>query len=184
MPSVYYKPTFTGQYCNFNFLHPYSVKKEIIHWNKFMSWSRQKMISIKKKNLQGNNYPVSTTRGDRRVEDNNNNLLQTYLQDLYEVHMKRIKGSAVHTSGQCSKAFQPFWDNPPEPKLRWKKKTTNNCMHFIPCSCGREYKGKTSHPLKIRVEVQQNVIVWEESLKSGMSYMERKGCSSTPVELN
>lgn len=26
-PSVYYKPTFTGQYWNFNFIHPYSVKK-------------------------------------------------------------------------------------------------------------------------------------------------------------
>lgn len=95
--------------------------------------------------------------------------------------MKRIKGSAVHTSGQCSKAFQRFWDIPPEPKFCWKK-TTNNCMHFIPRRSGREYKGKTSHPLKVRVEVHQNVIVQEESLKSGMTYMETKGCSSTPVE--
>ena len=30
--SVYRKPTFTGQYLNFNFHHPYTVKKGIVHY--------------------------------------------------------------------------------------------------------------------------------------------------------
>ena len=29
--SVYCKPTFTGQYLNFNFHHPHTVKKGIVH---------------------------------------------------------------------------------------------------------------------------------------------------------
>ena len=29
--SVYCKPTFTGQYHNVNFYHPYTVKKGIVH---------------------------------------------------------------------------------------------------------------------------------------------------------
>ena len=62
--SVYHKPTFTGQYLNFNSHHPYTIKKGIIrclqHWAKTISSDtdayKEEMISLRH-NLHCNNYP-------------------------------------------------------------------------------------------------------------------------------
>ena len=62
--SVYRKPTFTGQYLNFNSHHPYTVKKGIVrclqHWAKTISSDtdayQEEMISLRH-NFYCNNYP-------------------------------------------------------------------------------------------------------------------------------
>ena len=62
MSSVYCKPTFTGQYLNFNSHHPYTVKKEIVCWlqhrAKIISSNtdayQEEMISLRH-NLRHNN---------------------------------------------------------------------------------------------------------------------------------
>ena len=67
--SVYRKPTFTGQYLNFNSHHPYTVKKRIVrclqHWAKIICSDtdeyQEQMISLRH-NLHRNNYPERITR--------------------------------------------------------------------------------------------------------------------------
>ena len=83
--SVYRKPTFTGQYLNFNSHHPYTVKKGIVRYlhqqAKTISSDtdayQEEMISLRH-NLHCNNYPeriTSTPRNlDWRMEDNTRKL--------------------------------------------------------------------------------------------------------------
>ena len=66
--AVYRKPTFTGQYLNFNSHHPYTVKKEIIHCLQHRAKTissdtdvyKEEMISLRY-NLHRNNYPDRIT---------------------------------------------------------------------------------------------------------------------------
>ena len=44
-----------------------------------------------------------------------------------------------------------------------------NCVNFIPCSCGKIYKGETGHPLKVRREEHLKAAVRGEIKKSGMA---------------
>ena len=83
--SVYRKPTFTGQYLNFNSHHPYTVKKGIVrclqHRSNTISSDndayQEKMISFRH-NLHLNNYTECITSAprklDRRMEDNTRKL--------------------------------------------------------------------------------------------------------------
>ena len=103
--SVYRKPTFTGQYLNFNSHHPYTVKKGIVrclqHQAKIISSDtdayQEEMISLRH-NLHCNNYPermTSTPRNlDRRMEDN--------IQKLTTVCLPYVKGLAERIQKICS----------------------------------------------------------------------------------
>ena len=78
---VYRKPTFTGQYVNFNSHYPYTVKKGIVrclqHRVKTISSDtdayQEEMISLRH-NLHHNNYPEHKTSAPRnldwKIEDN------------------------------------------------------------------------------------------------------------------
>ena len=103
--SVYRKPTFTGQYLNFNSHHPYTVKEGIIrclqHQAKTISSDtdayQEEMISLRH-NLHRNNYPesiISAPRNlDRRIEDNT--------LKLTTVCLPYVKGLAQRIKKICS----------------------------------------------------------------------------------
>ena len=44
-----------------------------------------------------------------------------------------------------------------------------NCVYFIPCSCGKIYKGETCRPLKERLEKHRKEVVRSEIENSGMA---------------
>lgn len=50
-----------------------------------------------------------------------------------------------------------------------KDNITKNCVYSTPCSCVVDYKGKTSHLLKVRVGEPQKVLVNGAILKLGMA---------------
>ena len=84
---VYLKPTFAGQYLNFNSHHPYTVKKRIICClEKTISGdtdaNQEEMISLRY-NLHRNNNPECITSAprnlDRTIEDNTRKLTTVYL---------------------------------------------------------------------------------------------------------
>ena len=160
--SVYRKPTFTGQYLNFNSHHPYTVKKGIVrclqHQAKISSDTdayQEEMISLRH-NLHRNNYPESITSAprnlDRRVEDNTRKLTTVclpYVKGLAE-RIKKICSPydirTVFTSGSTLRRYL-FHVKPPT-----EFNMTKNCVYSIPCSCGKIYKGETSRPLKVSLE--------------------------------
>ena len=85
---VYRKPTFTGQYLNFNSLHPYTVKKIIVrclqHRAKTISSDtgvyQEEMISLRH-NLHRNNYQERITSAPRNsdwMEDNTRKLTTVF----------------------------------------------------------------------------------------------------------
>ena len=88
--SVYRKPTFTGQYLNFNSHHPHTVKKGIVrclkHQAKTISIDtdayQEEIISLSH-NLHRNNYSERITTAprnlDRRIKDNAHKLTTVYL---------------------------------------------------------------------------------------------------------
>ena len=102
---MYRKPTFTGQYLNFNSHHPYTVKKGIVrclqHRAKTISSDtdayQEEMISLRH-NLHRNNYPESITSAprnlDRRMEDNT--------RKLTTVCLPYVKGLAERIKKICS----------------------------------------------------------------------------------
>ena len=47
---------------------------------------------------------------------------------------------------------------------------TKNCVYFIPCSCGKVYKGETCCPLNVRLEEHQKAVVQGEIEKLHMIY--------------
>ena len=93
--SVYRKPTFTGQYLNFNSHHPYTVKKGIVgclqHRAKTTSSDtdayQEEMISLRH-NLHRKNYPEHITSAprnlDRRMEDDTRKLTTVCLPYVYD----------------------------------------------------------------------------------------------------
>ena len=103
--SVYRKPTFTGQYLNFNSHHRYSVKKGIVrclqHRAKTISSDcdayQEEMISLRH-NLHHNNYLERITLAprnlDRRMEDNT--------RKLTTVCLPYVKGLAERIQKICS----------------------------------------------------------------------------------
>ena len=173
--SVYRKPTFTGQYLNFNSHHPYTVKKGIVrclqHRAKTISSDtdayQEEMISLRH-NLHRNNYPESITSAPRnldwRVEDNTRKLTTVclpYVKGLAE-RIKKICSTydirTVFTSGSTLQRYL-FRVKPPT-----EFNMTKNC-----CSFGKIYKGETGRPLKVRLEEHRKAIVRWEIEKSGMA---------------
>ena len=178
--SVYRKPTFTGQYLNYNSHHPYTVKKGIVrclqHRAKTISCDtdayQEEMISLRH-NLHRNNYPESIILAPRnldwRMEDN--------IRKLTTVCLPYVKGLAeriqkicspydirtVFTSGSTLRRYI-FRVKPPT-----EFNMIKNCVYSIPCSYGKIYKGETGRPLKVRLEEHQKAIVRGEIEKSGMA---------------
>ena len=68
----------------------------------------------------------------------------------------------VFTSGSTLRRYL-FWVKPPT-----EFNMTKNYVYSILCSCVKIYKGETGHPLKVRLEEHQKVVVWGEIEKSGM----------------
>ena len=175
--SVYRKPTFTGQYLNFNSHHPYMVKKGIVcclqHQAKTISSDTdEEMISLRH-NLHRKNYPERITSAprnlDRRMEDNTQKLTIVcllYVKGLAERIQKICSPyeiSTVFTS--CSTLRRYFFRVKPLMEFNM----TKNCVYSIPCSCGKIYKGETGRPLKARQEEHWKAVVRGEIEKSGMT---------------
>ena len=102
---VYRKPTLTGQYLNFNFHHPYRVKKVIVHCLQHQAKTisnntdayQEEMISLRY-NLYHNNHPERITLAprnlDKRIEDNT--------RKLTTVCLPYVKGLAERIQKICS----------------------------------------------------------------------------------
>ena len=164
--SVYRKPTFTGQYLNFNSHHPYTVKKRIVcclqHRAKTISSDtdayQEEMISLRH-NLHHNNYPESITSAprnlDRRVEDNTRKLTTVclpYVKGLAKRIQKICSPYDIRTVFTSSLTLQRYLFQVKPPT---EFNMTKNCVYSIPCNCGKIYKGETGRPLKVRLEEHQ-----------------------------
>ena len=72
------------------------------------------------------------------------------------------------TSGSTLQRYL-FWVKPPT-----EFNMTKNCVYYIPCSCGKIYKGETTkiykgRPLKVRLEEHRKAVVRDEIQKSGLA---------------
>ena len=178
---MYRKPTFTGQYLNFNSHHPYTVKKEIVHCLQDRAKTissdtdayQEEMISLRL-NLCCNNYPgrirAAPRNLDRRIEDNTRKLTTVCLP-----YVKRIAESiqkicspcdirTVFTSVSTLRRYV-FRVKPPT-----EFSMTKNCVYSIACSCGKIYKGETGHPLKVKLEEHRKAVVRGEIERSGVAH--------------
>ena len=178
--SVYRKPTFYGQYLNFNSHHPYTVKKEIVRCLQNRAKTicsdtdayQEEMISLRH-NHHRNNYPERITSVPRnldwRIEDNTRKLTTVclpYVKGLAERIQKICSPydiRTVFTSGSTLGRYL-FWFKPPT-----EFNMIKNCVYSIPCSCGKIYKGETGRPLKVRLEEHRKAVVRGEIEKSGMA---------------
>ena len=178
--SVYHKPTFTGQYLNFNSHHPYTVKKRIVrcleHQGKTISSNtdayQEEMISLRH-NLHCNNYPERITSAsrnlDRRIEDNT--------PKLTTVCLPYVKGLAERIQKICSPydiwtvftSGSTLWRYLFQVKLPTEFNITKNWVYSTPCICGKIYKGETGRPLKVRLEEHRKAVVRGEIEKLGMA---------------
>ena len=168
--SMYCKPTFTGQYLNFNSHYPYKVKKEIVHCLQHRAKAissdidpyQEEIISLRH-NLYRNNYPECITLAprnlDRRIKDNTRKLTTVYLS-LVKGLSKRIEKicspydiRTIFTSGSTLRRY--LFQVKPLTEFNMIK----NCVYTIPCSCGKIYKGKPGHPLKVRLEEHRKAVV-------------------------
>ena len=178
--SVYCKPTFTRQYLNFNSHHLYNVKKGIVcclqHQAKAISSDmdayQEEMISLRH-NLHCNNYPEHITSAPRNLDRGK----EDYTWKLNTVCLPYVKGlvkriqricspydiRTIFTSGSTLQRYL-FHVKPPT-----EFNIIKNCVDSIPCSCGKVYKGKTCHPLNIRLEEHQKAVLQGEIEKSDMA---------------
>ena len=161
--SVHRKPTFTGQYPNFNFHHPYTVKKGIVHGLQLRAKTissdtdayQEEMFNLRH-NLHRNNYPERITSAprnlDRRIEENTRKLTTVclpYVKGLAE-RIQTICSPydirTVFTSGSTLRRY--LYRVKPQTEFNMIK----NSVYSIPCCCGKIYKGETGRPLKVRWE--------------------------------
>ena len=164
--SVYLKPTFTGQYLNFNSHHPYTVKKGIVrclqHRAKTISSDTdayQEMISLRH-NLHRNNYPEHITSDPRNLERN----IEENTRKLTTVCLPYVKGLAERILKICSPYDTRTVFTSGSTLRRYIKPPTEfnmikNCVYSIPCSCGKIYKGETGRTLKVRLEEHRKAVV-------------------------
>ena len=130
------------------------------------------MISLRH-NLHHNNnlgYIISAPRNlDRRIEDNTRKLATVclpYVKGLAE-RLQKICSPydirTIFTSGSTLWRYL-FWVKPPT-----EFNVIKNSVYFIPCNCGKIYKGKTGRSLKVRLEEHRKTVVWGEIKKLGMA---------------
>ena len=177
---MYRKPTFTGQYLNFNSHHPYPVKKGIVHCLQHQAKTissdtdtyQEERISLRH-NLHRNNYPERITSAprnlDRRIEDNTQKLTTVclpYVRGLAERTQKICSLydiRTVFTSGSTLRGYL----------FRFKPSTEfnmiKNCVYSIPWSSGKIYKGETGRLLKVRLEEHWKAVVRSDIEKSCMA---------------
>ena len=146
--SLYGKPTFTGQYLNFNSHHPYTVKKGIVRSRKHrakavssdMDLYQEEMISLRH-NFRRNIYPERKTSAPRnlvrRREDDTRKLTTVcllYIKDLAERIQRICSPYDIRTIFTSDSTLQRYL-------FRIKQPTEfimiKNCACFIPCSCGK-----------------------------------------------
>ena len=121
------------------------------------------MISLRH-NLHCNNYPEHITLAPRnldwRIEDNTQKHTPEclpYVKGLAEKIQKICSPydiRTVFTSGSTLRRYL-FWVKPPT-----EFNLIKNRVFSIPCSCGKIYKGETGHPLKVRLEEHQKIVVF------------------------
>ena len=169
---MYRKPTFTGQYLNFNSHQPIYGKERNSPLQKPLVAI---LMHIKKKwlvlrdNLHRNNYSERITSApinlDWRMEENT--------RKLTTVCLPYVKGLAGRIQKICSpydiRALFASGSTLRRYLLRVKPPTEFNCVYSIPCSCGKIYKGEKCRPLKVRLEEHRKAVVRGEIEKSGMA---------------
>ena len=99
---------------------------------------------------------------DRRIENDNRKLTKVclpYVKGLAE-RTQKIYSSydirRIFTNG--STLWRYLFCVKPPTELNLAK----NCVYSIPCSCGKVYKGKICHPLKVKLEEHRKAIVQGE----------------------
>ena len=131
----------------------------------------QEDMSSLRHNLHRNNnqeWITSAPRNlDRRIEDDTRKLTIVclpYVKGLAE-RMRRIYSPydirTIFTNDST------FWRHLPCAKPPTEFNMTKNCVYSIPCSCSKVHKGKTYHPLEIRLEEHRKAVVWGEIEKAG-----------------
>ena len=179
--SVYHKPTFTGQYLNFDSHHPYSVKHGIARCLQHRAQTissdshtyHQEMTRLRN-TLRRNNYPDSilSTRKMNRVSE------ESETQKPPTVCLPYIRGVSERIQKICApynirtvfKSESTLRRHLVRVKPPTEKNQTKNCIYSIPCSCSKVYKGKTCRPLKVRVEEHRKAVTRGETDKSGIAY--------------
>ena len=178
--SVYHKPTFTGQYLNFNSYHPYMVKKGIVcclqHQATTISSDtdayEEEMISLRH-NLHRNNYLECITTVprnlDRRIEDNTQKFTTVCLPSFKGLAERIQKISSPYDIRTVFTSGSTLWRYLFQVKPPMEFNMTKNCVYSIPCSCDKTYKDETGHPLKVRLEEHPKAVVRGGIEKSGMA---------------
>lgn len=179
--SVYRKPTFTGQYLNFDSHHPYSVKHGIVRCLQHRAQTissdshtyHQEMTRLKN-TLRRNNYPDSilSTKGNNRVREENDSqkpptVCLPYMRGVSEKIQKVCAPYNIRTVFKSESTLRRHLVRVKPPI---EKNQTKNCIYSIPCSCGKVYKGETCRPLKVRVDEHRRAVTRGETEKSGIAY--------------
>ena len=177
---MYRKPTFIGQYLNFNSHHPYTVKKGIVrclqHGAKTISSDtdayQEEMISLRHK-FHRNNYPECITLAprnlDRRIEDNTRKLTTVcllYTKGLAERIQKiccPYDTRAVFTSGSTLRRYL-FRVKPPT-----EFNITKNYIYSI------QKWDRSSTKSKARRTSEGSSTRWNWKVGYSWRYMEGKG---------
>ena len=156
--SVYCKPTFIGQYLNFNSHHPYKVKKGIVRClqhraktiNSDADIYQEERISPRY-DLHRKNYPEHITSSPRnlyrRLEDDTRKLTTVcllYIKGLAERIKKICSPYDIRTIFTCGSTL---WNYLFRVKSPTDFNMTKKCIYSIPCSFSKVYKGETCHPL-------------------------------------
>ena len=132
---------------------------------------QEEMMSLRH-NLHRNNYPECITLAprnlDRKIKDNTQKLTTVCLPYVNGL-AKRIQKicspydiRTIFTSGSSLRRYL-FQVKPPT-----EFNMIKNCVYSIPCCYGKIYKGKTGHPLNVRLEEHRKAVVQGEIEKSGM----------------
>ena len=146
--SVCHKPTFIGQYLNFNSHHPYNVKKGVIRClqhqakaiSSYMDAYQEEMINLRY-NLHRNNNPerikFAPSNLDRRIEDEtrkHTTVCLLYVKFLAE-RIQRICTpydiKTIFTRGSTLRRYLFRVKSPTEFNM------IKNCVYSIPFSCGK-----------------------------------------------
>ena len=149
--SVYREPTFTRQYPNFNYHHPYTVKKGIVHCLQHQAKTissnidayQEEMISLKH-SLHCNNYPEHITSAprnlDRRIEDNTRKLTTVclpYVKGLAERIQKICSPYDIRTIFTSNLTLRRYLFRVKPPT---EFNNIKNCVYSIPCPYGMKLK--------------------------------------------